>query len=52
MSTASGSILWWWAAEVVHTYERVGSVRYGAFSVDEHTSTERLFKGEFRMIAP
>jgi dihydrofolate reductase len=33
---------------VVHTYERVGSVRYGAFSVNEHTRTERLFKGEFR----
>jgi dihydrofolate reductase len=33
---------------VVHTYERAGVVRHGAFSVDEHTSTERLFKGEFR----
>jgi dihydrofolate reductase len=34
---------------VVHTYERAGAVRHGAFSVDEQTSTERLFKGEFRM---
>lgn len=33
---------------VVHTYERAGAIGYGAFSVDEHTSTERLFKGEFR----
>jgi hypothetical protein len=33
---------------VVHTYERAGALRYGAFSVDEQTSTERLFKGEFR----
>jgi dihydrofolate reductase len=33
---------------VVHTYERADKVRYGAFSVDENTSTERLFKGEFR----
>jgi hypothetical protein len=33
---------------VVATYERAGAVRYGAFSVDEETSTERLFKGEFR----
>jgi dihydrofolate reductase len=33
---------------VVHTYERAGALRYGAFSVDEATSTERLFKGEFR----
>jgi dihydrofolate reductase len=33
---------------VVHTYERAGALRYGAFSVDEETSTERLFKGEFR----
>jgi len=32
----------------VHTYERAGALRYGAFSVDEQTSTERLFKGEFR----
>jgi len=33
---------------VVHTYERADALRYGAFSVDEKTSTERLFKGEFR----
>jgi dihydrofolate reductase len=33
---------------VVHTYERAGAIGYGAFSVDEQTSTERLFKGEFR----
>jgi dihydrofolate reductase len=33
---------------VVHTYERAGAPRYGAFSVDEDTSTERLFRGEFR----
>jgi dihydrofolate reductase len=33
---------------VVNSYERAGRVRYGAFSVDEQTSTERLFKGEFR----
>lgn len=33
---------------VVHTYERAGTLRYGAFSVDEQTSTEGLFKGEFR----
>jgi dihydrofolate reductase len=33
---------------VVHTYVRAGALRYGAFSVDEQTSTERLFKGEFR----
>ncbi len=33
---------------VVHTYERADALRYGAFSVDEQTSTERLFKGEFR----
>jgi hypothetical protein len=25
-----------------------GALRYGAFSVDEQTSTERLFKGESR----
>jgi dihydrofolate reductase len=33
---------------VVHTYDRAGPLRYGAFSVDERTGTERLFKGEFR----
>jgi dihydrofolate reductase len=33
---------------VVHTYERAGALRYGAFSVDEQTSTERLFRGDFR----
>jgi dihydrofolate reductase len=33
---------------VVHTYERADAVRYGAFSVDEHTSTKRLFDGDFR----
>jgi dihydrofolate reductase len=33
---------------VVHTYERAGALHYGEFSVDEQTSTERLFKGEFR----
>jgi dihydrofolate reductase len=33
---------------VVLTYERAGELRYGAFSVDEQTSTERLFKGDFR----
>jgi dihydrofolate reductase len=33
---------------VVNTYERAGALRYGAFSVDEQTSTERLFSGEFR----
>jgi dihydrofolate reductase len=33
---------------VVHTYERAGALRYGAFSVDEQTSTERLFRAEFR----
>ena len=33
---------------VVHAYERDGALRYGAFSVDEQTSTERLFKGECR----
>jgi dihydrofolate reductase len=33
---------------VVNTYERAGALRTGAFSVDEQTSTERLFKGEFR----
>ena len=33
---------------VVNTYQRAGTLRYGAFSVDEQTSTERLFKGEFR----
>ena len=33
---------------VVHTYERADALRYGAFSVDEQTSTVRLFKGEFR----
>jgi dihydrofolate reductase len=33
---------------VVQTYERAGALRYGAFSVDEQTSTERLFKGDFR----
>jgi dihydrofolate reductase len=33
---------------VVNTYQRVGTLRHGAFSVDEQTSTERLFKGEFR----
>lgn len=33
---------------VVHTYERADALRYGSFSVDEQTSTERLFKGEFR----
>ena len=30
---------------VVHTYERAGALRYGAFSVDEQTSTKRLFDG-------
>lgn len=34
---------------VVHTYERADAVRYGAFSVDEHTSTKRLFDGDFRL---
>jgi dihydrofolate reductase len=33
---------------VIGTYERADKVRYGSFSVDENTSTERLFKGEFR----
>ena len=33
---------------IVHTYERAAELRYGRFSVDERTSTERLFKGEFR----
>jgi dihydrofolate reductase len=33
---------------VVSTYVRAGALRTGAFSVDEQTSTERLFKGEFR----
>ncbi|MPZ21523.1 MAG: dihydrofolate reductase [Luteitalea sp.] len=33
---------------VVHTYERADALRYGAFSVDEQTSTKRLFQGEFR----
>ena len=33
---------------VVHTYERAGALHYGEFSVDEQTSTDRLFKGEFR----
>jgi dihydrofolate reductase len=32
----------------VHTYDRAGALRYSAFSVDEQTTTERLFKGEFR----
>jgi hypothetical protein len=32
----------------VQTYERAGALRYGAFSVDEHTSTKQLFEGEFR----
>ena len=30
---------------VVHTYGRAGALRYGAFSVDEQTSTKRLFDG-------
>jgi dihydrofolate reductase len=33
---------------IVQTYERAGALRYGAFSVDEHTSTKQLFEGEFR----
>ena len=33
---------------VVQTYERAGSVRHGAFSVDEHTTTKQLFEGEVR----
>jgi dihydrofolate reductase len=33
---------------VVSTYQRAGAVRTGAFSVDEQTSTERLFKSEFQ----
>jgi len=33
---------------VVHIYERAGDLHYGEFSVDEQTSTERLFRGEFR----
>src|SRR5262245_11866392 len=33
---------------VVHTYERAGTMRYGEFNVDEHTSTEQLFKGEYK----
>ena len=33
---------------VVNTYERAGALRYGAFSVDEQTSTQGLFTGEFR----
>lgn len=32
---------------LVQTYERAGALRYGAFSVDEATSTKQLFKGEF-----
>jgi hypothetical protein len=35
---------------VVQRYKRADALRYGAFSVDEHTSTERLFKGEFRTL--
>ena len=35
---------------VVQAYQRAGALRYGAFSVDEQTSTERLFKGEFRAV--
>lgn len=35
---------------VVHTYERADALRYGAFSVDEQTSTKRLFSGEFRTV--
>lgn len=33
---------------VVQTYERAGSVRHGAFSVDGHTTTKQLFEGELR----
>jgi len=36
------------AGVVVNTYERAGQLRYGEFSVDEQTSTQRLFEGEFR----
>ena len=35
---------------VVHTYERADALRYGEFSVDEETSTQRLLKGEFRSV--
>jgi len=33
---------------LVNTYERADKVRYGEFSVDEHTTTMELFEGKFR----
>lgn len=35
---------------VIHTYERAGAPRYGSFSVDEQTSTDRLFQGDYRKV--